>query len=332
MGLFKLLLEAANETGDSREEHRKLRRCWQEVAQRRGGQYEEQKQDLFGPSQPLLDVTVDGVAVHVDVFSDDVGNHTVVSTRFRGKFLLSSGPSFKVFYSRLSKIFGSADGEVDVELGYRRFDEHFMVHTSDIEGTRVAWSRDTSKRMLRFLSTGRVESDGKLITLTLGELVKNGEVLDAGIDVVSGVGRWGVSVLDEARRLAGARWIEAQGSWDARRPPSVRVDVLGVEVEIIPRIDDGDPTLAVRGTPERRLRTFDLELNEESVAIPDFLEEVDTASTRAALTSIGRARMISTGDQLRIELRGTPSTRRLDAATRLGVELARTPHGSGAYR
>lgn len=331
MGLFRSFLDAVATTGDSREEHRKLRRRWQGVARRRGGTYNEQRRTLLGPPAPTLDVTAGSVAIHVDTFIDDVGGHSVISTRFRGAYLLSSGPSFKVFYSRLAKIFGSADGKADAEIGYRVFDEHFMVHTRELKQTRAAWSLSSAKKMMRFFSTGRVETDGEMITLTTEEVVVDSKALDAGIDVVSELGRWGATALDEARQLAGARWIDARGSWDARHPPTVQVEVLGVTLSAEPLVVNGSPSLTLFVTPERHLEIFAIDLDEE-IKIAGDLDDLMTTDARSALGGVGKARLISKEDRLRIELDGEPTARRLDAATRLLAELARTPRRGGAYR
>jgi hypothetical protein len=185
------------------------------------------------------------------------GSNNVWLTRARAAFVLEAGPEFDLRpRSLLNRMFG---------IGWRRapidpyFDEFFAVRTSSPGDAWDALTTRARTLLVGSFDDARLISDGHYVTLWREADFGREADAEAAAELVAEVVSFQIPVLDHLRRLPGAAYTPASGSWNDRKPPHVSISGPA-PVRIGPTSLDGRPVIAVSAACGRATVPFSVRL------------------------------------------------------------------------
>ncbi len=317
--------------GRRRKERREA--AWAAAAARFGGHAEKGAMRVFRWQSPTIDAPVGDVLVHVDVLMQQVGQTTVVYTRFRARYLLAAGPRFEVAQNRATNRLATALGVEDVAIGDEAFDRAFVVRSPDAEATRAAWTARARERLPGMAKAGySVKADGQTVTLLVLSVLEVEEVIARGIELVAELASYGASALDALAAIEGAARLPCLGPWGDRTIPAVRLTVREHEVRVHPAVVDLSVTATASARPARALSRFAFAIDAAGASAPPPPDGVLGPSAPAILGRLGAARVEHQGAYVRVTPAGAPDAARLRAAAELAVHIALGDASLGSFR
>lgn len=209
------------------------------------------------------EVTVGEACVFVDHGFQWDGSNNVWLTRARASFVLGAGPAFDLRPRTLwTRVLGGRSA-IDPY-----FDEFFALRADASDETFDALTTRARTLLVGSFEDARLESDGT--TVTLWREADFGREADAetAVELVSEVVNHRIDVIAQLRRLPGAAYTPARGSWNDRQPPFVEV-AAQTPVQIGPAPLDGRAVTAVRAACGRATSPFSLRLGESRVSAAD---------------------------------------------------------------
>lgn len=307
--------------------------AWMAVAARRGGRYTPERRRLIGWRSPAIDVELAEVAVHVDLHVVSTGQATYTYTRFRCRYLLGGGPKFEVAPAGIVRAIGTALGLDDVTIGADAdFDARFVVRTKQHDATRRAWTREACRLLAGTLPAASVKADRGALTMQLLGIVREPEVIDAGVRILSELGATGAPLLETVRALPRAEAVRATGPWDERTKPGAKLVVRGVEVRLEPAHPETGLETHVVAALGRELPHFAIGVGDGGAPSAAWPAGALAGDTAALVPSVAPAAVACDGASVRVVVEGAPPPRRLEAAAELAAALALGTGTAGAYR
>lgn len=307
--------------------------AWAAAAAAKGGEFFPEVRRLVGWKPPRIEVTLDDVAIHVDLHIESTGQSQQTYTRFQCLELLDGGLDFKIYPSGFVGSLGTAMGFEDVELGGDdEFDAQFVVRARNQEACRRAWT-PTAKRLMRTsLSKATIVARKELITLQIPDALYEREPLEAGIDVLAEVGGHGREWLAGLRSLQGAEWQAPTGPWDERTPGALRFERRGVAIHVESVSRSRRVSTVLMTDSPRELPSFQLEIEADGKPKEPPPDGLFSPSTSAQLPAIAPAAFLSDGRSLLIELPEHPPANQVEAAVELLAEVSLGISDHGTYR
>jgi hypothetical protein len=185
------------------------------------------------------------------------GSNNVWLTRARASFVLEAGPEFDVRpRSLLNRMLG---------VGWRRspidpyFDEFFAVRTSWPDEAWHALTTRARTLLVGSFDDARLISDGRHVTLWREADFGREADAEAAAELVAEVVSYQSAVLEHLRRLPGASYVPASGTWNERNPP--HVSFAGpVPIRIGPTAFGHRPVIAVSAACGRATTPFTVQL------------------------------------------------------------------------
>lgn len=323
-GYAALVQAGANSTDAGR------RAVWAQLAEKRGGEYLDEKRPFWSTERrDQLDLRVGSAVVRVDVRITGFGKSKEAYTRARARFTLGRGPAFHVAPAGALASVGRALGAQDLPLGHQRFDRDFIVKGQDHAGVKRAWTPALQATLTRSLSDATVTSRGDMVELSLSGARYFG--VDVMADVVGALASVGADALDAlAAALPDATLTRAGGTWDAPTPPSLTVPTAQGDVTALVCWFTGGPRVILALPVTRELPEFRVVIADgHAEGIPQGLLSEYGARLLVELPGV-----LVASKERHLELRwlGIPEASTFMCGVNLLAELAGRVHHTGAFR